>query len=210
MASETQVAQLAATLIGSDARISSLDDDRPTARAMKAVWDLSRRAAIADGSWNFAARRAALSSQAGVSPDEIYPFAYRYPMPAQALRLIEVLDVARINYQLEGSNGSAVDVILCNVAGPLRIRYSVDVIEAARWDDKFANAFAHQIALHCGEKIAGSAFDSSKIERSYQQLISRAKTVDAIENPPIEQDESSWVTARGGRATTFGAGIVLP
>jgi len=40
MASETEVAQLAAALIGTDVRITSIDDDKTLARTLKAVWNL--------------------------------------------------------------------------------------------------------------------------------------------------------------------------
>lgn len=212
MASETQVAQLAATLIGTDARLVSIDDTgNSVARSMKAVWDVSRRAAIRTGSWNFAARRAGLASVAVADLGTIYPYSYRYPMPAGAVRLIEVLDrVARDAFALEGDDDGP-NSILCSVAGPLYIRYAIDIPEPGRWNDDFAEVFAHKVALACGTKIAGSAFDKGAVDRSFEELLARIKTVDAIENPQISQEESDWVTARGVRAgSTFGAGVVLP
>lgn len=201
MATENQVAKLAATLIGNDARIVALSDDRPTARALVDVWDLQRRAAIRDGSWNFAARRAALQAEANVPAAELHPYAYRYPMPAASLRLIEVLNRGyRDAYQIEG------DKILCDAAAPLYIRYAIDVPEPGKWDDDFANAFAHRLAWACGQKIAGSAFDRDGIWSAYQGLLGRAKTVDAIENPPIESEESSWITARGASCRGLNTG----
>lgn len=207
MATENQVAQLAATLIGVDARITSLDDDRPTARAMRDVWDLQRRETIRDGSWNFAARRAALAAEASPAAAELYPYAFRYALPAASLRLIEVLNPGyESRYQIEGGK------VLCDAAAPLYVRYAIDVTEPAKWDDQFAVAFAHRIAWACGHKIAGSAFDRNGTWNAYETLLGRAKTVDAIENPPIEQDESSWVTARlhSRGAGTFGAGLWTP
>ena len=90
MGSIVEVANLAAVRMGTAGRIMSLDDDRTVARTLKAVWDIERRATIRDGSWNFAARRAALASV--VDPAAvIYPWTYGFQIPAECLRLLEVL-----------------------------------------------------------------------------------------------------------------------
>ncbi len=190
MANYVQIANLAAVEIGTEARITDPNEDKVLARNVKAVWDLQRRAAIREGSWNFAARRAALPALA----EEVgYPFTYVYQLPADCLRLIEVLDAsARTDYQLEGGK------ILCNISGPLYIRYAVDVADQAAFDEAFADAFAKRIAWTIGHKIAGSTFDKGAAERRYWAAIMAAKRVDAMENPPIEQEESSWIEARWG------------
>lgn len=192
MASYVQIANLAGELIGTDARLTSPDDDRVLARNVKAVWDLQRRATIGDGAWNFATKRAGLPALADAVP---YPYSYAYQLPADSLRLLEVLnDTARDNYQLEGGK------ILCDTAAPLYIRYLTDVTEPALWDDGFADAFAKRIAFMIGKRIAGSAYDTTTGWRIYQEALNGSKAQDARENPPIEQEESSWIEARlGGR-----------
>lgn len=192
MASYVQIANLAAELIGTDARLTSPDDDRVLARNVKAVWDLQRRATIGDGSWNFATRRDALPALADAVP---YPFSYAYQLPSDALRLLEVLnDTARDSYQLEGGK------ILCDTEAPLYVRCLVDIAEPGLWDDGFADAFAKRIAFTIGKRIAGSTYDATMGWRLYQDAINDSKAQDARENPPIQQEESSWIEARlGGR-----------
>ena len=192
MASYVQIANLAAELIGTDARLTSPDDDRVLARNVKAVWDLQRRAALGDAAWNFATKRQALPALLNAVP---YPFSYAYKLPADCLRLLEVLNpTARESYQLEGGN------ILCDSAAPLYIRYLFDVTEPALWDEGFADAFARRIAFTIGRRIAGSTYDTAAGWRLYQDALNDTKAQDARENPPIEQEESSWIEARlGGR-----------
>lgn len=199
MASETDIANLAAVRIGTEARILSLDDDRMLARTLRVVWDAERQATIRDGAWNFAARRDRLA--ATVTTQEIYPFEFGYELPAQALRMIEVLGWSRSDYQVEGR------LILSNQAGPLSIRYLVDVPELAHWDAASAEAFACRLAWKCGKRIAGSAYDERGGEAEYREALARAKTVDALENPPIEQAESSWIEAR---IASGGGGWAVP
>lgn len=197
MASYTEIANLAATEIGTEARITDPNEDKVLARAVKAVWDSQRQAAIREGSWNFAAKRAELAALAGSALEGVvsYPYAYAFQLPSDSLRLVEVLnDEVRRDYQIEG------DRILCDHGGPVFIRYLRDVTEPGEFDAAFADALAKRIAWTIGHKIAGSTFDSAAAERKYWAAIGPAKRVDAQENPPIEQEESSWIEARWGSA----------
>lgn len=204
MASETEIANMAAVLIGTEGRLLSLDDDTFLARTLKSVWTVERQATIRDGSWNFAARRERLAAVVlpGGTP---YPYEYAYQLPAQSLRLIEVLGMSRRQYQVEGRH------VLCNQAGPLYVRYAVDVPELESWDAAAALAFAHKLAVTCGPRIAGSGFSVGNAEGKYQQALSSAKSVDAKENPPIPQEDGSWIEARlsgGGGWAVPGGGRV--
>jgi hypothetical protein len=184
-----EIANSAATWIGTQGGIVDPDDNRLLARTVRQVWDLQRRSTLRDGEWNFACGREGLPALAGTPP---YGFSYWYQMPALSLRLLELVDDPRADYRLEGGK------ILTDSGAPLQIRYIKDVVEPAQWDETFADAFAKRIAWHIGRRIAGSAYDMVTGERIYRAAIGAAKSVDGRENPPIEQEESSWVTARFG------------
>lgn len=192
MATETQIANLAAARVGSETAITSLQQDRPAPRAFKAVWDIERRACLREASFNFSTRRFGLPRLKLDDDDVIYPYTAAFGLPPGFLRLIEVLDsVARLDYQMEGNR------ILANVAAPLYVRCVVDVPELANWDDAAAEAFALRLAWRCGRKLSGSTFDQEACWNEYQHAVMPAKHVDAQENPPIEQEESDWVLSRG-------------
>lgn len=188
MADWVAIANMVGAHVGSETRITSPTDNRTLARAIRAVWDLQRRAAIRDGSWNFAMVRKSLPALDGTPA---YGYAYQYQLPTGCLRVIEIAsDSAYDNYQLEAGK------LLCNVEGPLDIRCLVDIEEPTLWDAVFTEAFALRVAWAIGNKIAGSAFDRDKVWRDYERSVAAAKRVDALENPPIEREESDWVTAR--------------
>lgn len=189
MSSYATIANLIASKIGSDDQITAPDDDTHIARSIKAVWDTERRAAIRDHSWNMAAQRAELPAIA--DPGTIYPWGYAFEMPADSLRLIEVLnDIHRSEYALEGRQ------ILANTLGPLYIRYLIDVPETGLWDALFVEAFACRMAIQVGPRIAGSNFNLGAAQASYANALSAAKRTDARENPPIPQEIGSWEEAR--------------
>jgi hypothetical protein len=200
MANYVQIANLAASFIGTAARLVSPDDNTVLARRVKSVWDLQRRATIRDGEWNFACARALLPALAVPAP---YPFAYAFELPAGTLRLLELLDSqARDDYRLEGGavTGNVATSgprILANMA-PINVRYLVDVADETLWDEQFAEAFAARIAWAIGKPIAGSAYSTTEGWNLYQAKCSAAKSTDARENPPLDQEESGWVLARWG------------
>lgn len=195
MASETEVANMAAIKMGSSAIIVSLDDDRKVARTLKAVWATQRRATLREGSFNFSTRRGTLAKDAAVSALETYPYSSAFKEPSDSLRLIEILNPElRARYQLEAGR------VLCDSSGPVYARWIIDVQEPAHWDDAFAEAFACRLAWKCGKEIVGEDFDAGGAWREYQNASSGAKRVDARENPPIAPEESDWILARLGGA----------
>ena len=211
--SDVEIANLAAVKIGAEARITSLDQDRKVARELNAVWAIERRATLRAGSFNFSTRRAELASAVLDPADSIAPWAYAYPEPAGCLRLLAVLDTASgyekadAGYQLEG--GPDGQRILSNDAGPLLVKYIVDVPEPARWDDAFAEAFACRLAWRCGKRVTGSSFDAEAALRDFRLALGDANRVDARENPPIEQSDDSWIDARlSGGGSTWDRGWV--
>lgn len=192
MPSYTQVANMAASLIGEEDQLRSPADDTHLGRTIAAVWDMCRRAAIRDHTWNMAMRRAALAAEALESVP--YPWAYSFPLPADSLRLVEVLNISsRSDYQLEGKS------ILSDTAGPLYIRYLVDITEPALWDDLFAEAFSRRLAYQIGPRLAGSDYDKPAGWKVYQDALNQAKRVDARENPQVRWEPTDWELARGGR-----------
>jgi len=184
------IANVAASLIGEDDQLRSPDDDTHMGRTFKAAWDLVRRDAIRDHTWNFATRRKGLAAEA--LDDVPFPWAYSYPLPAESLRLVEVLNCKAKDYQLEGRS------ILTNATGPVYIRYLIDVPETALWDASFVATFAARMAWQVGNRIAGSAYDKAAGWKIYKDRLSDGKRVDARENPPVEFEPTEWELARFG------------
>lgn len=197
------IANLAASALGEDDQLRSPDDDTHLSRSVRAVWDLERRAAIRDHSWNFAMARAALPRVADAS--DLYPFGFAYRIPADAVRLVEVMGLRRDAYELQG------DLILSDAAAPLRIRYLRDMAEPAQWDDMFAKAFAMRVAWQIADRITGDPNRVQLAERKYRDALSEAKRVDARENPPVANEATGWERARGwGGEIVDRKGLVWP
>ena len=202
MADFVTIANLAASALSEDDQLSSPDDDTHLSRSVRAVWEVERRAALRDHSWNFAMRRRALPASSPADQDPS-PYGFAYRLPADCLRLIEVVGFARRDYQLEGG------FIIANAAAPLRIRYIVDVVEPALWDDLFVKAFAMRVAWQIADRITGDTNRAQLAERRYRAALSEAKRVDARENPQIAFESTGWELARGLSDEPY-RGVSLP
>lgn len=207
MADYVSIVNLAASKIGEDDQLRSPDDDTHIGRTVKVVWDQVRRAAIRDHTWNFAMRRAALAATADAPP---YPWRGRFPLPADCVRLVEVLHPAsRTDYQLEGK------AVLSDSAGPVHVRYLADVTEPAEWDDLFVEAFACRLAFQIADRITGDRSRKADAWANWEAAVRAAKRVDARENPPIPFERTTWESARWGDAGGSGVyreadGVWLP
>lgn len=197
MADFVTIANLAASSFGEDDQLRSPDDDTHLSRSVRAVWDVQRRAALRDHSWNFAMRRAELPAQALATPPIGWAFSYK--LPADCVRLIEVFGWSRSTYQIEGG------AVLADAQGPLRIRYIADLIEPALWDDLFVQAFANRLAFAIADRITGDRGRKNDAWQAYQAALAEAKRVDARENPQVAWEPSGWERARGGYGYSDGS-----
>jgi hypothetical protein len=188
------VANLALSKLGEDDQLRDPNQDSHAARSVAAVWDPIRRAVLRKGNFNFAMTRAQLAAQASSSLGYLdpYPFANRFPVPEDLVRLTEVLDPVDIreSYKFERR------AILADTDGPVFIRYVADIVNVGDWDDLFVQAFAARLAFQIADRITGDRGRKSDCWAEYRATIADAGGVDAKEDPPEEAYDSSWVTAR--------------
>lgn len=187
MSGYVEIGNAAATTVGTAARLTSPGDDTVLGRAIASVWDIERKAALRDGAWNFAMRHADLPALAEAPKSN---FSAQFELPAICLRLIEIYGFHRDYWQLQGRQ------IHADTTGPLKIRYLADITEPAEFDPLFAKAFSLRIAMAIGNRIAGSVFKEELTLEKYRKAINQARMSDAMENPPIEQEDGSWIESR--------------
>lgn len=196
MANYVEIANLAAQKIGAG-QIFDPGEDGLLAREIAVAWDRTRRFCLRGGDkapkWNFALRRVALAARVATLDRPIpYPYRFAYPDPAESLRFVEVLNGDASDYEYEGGE------VITNLPGPLWVRVIVDVENTALWDDLFVETFAARLAYQICDRVAGDLQRKQECRGEYQANLIAAAGVDAMENPPIEEEEDSWVLARMG------------
>ena len=161
-------------------RIASLDQaNTQAARALVDVWEPVLKRLLRKHNWNFAIERFE------VSPDvdaPTYGFKYKYTLPPQILRLIEIEDGRDNAYKLEGNR------LLTDKTPPLRGRIVSYVTDATRYDAHFRSYLAHELAEEIAEDAGASSTTVQRIQEAKKQIKS-----DAIEDDSFEDTEDNYL-----------------
>lgn len=167
---------------------------------MLVAYEPTRLAELRANVWTFACRR---ESVAEALPAPAFGYAHKYAVPVGCVRILDVgersvpLSMAEVRgapyqyYKVEGS------YILCDDAAPLPIRYVADVQDASAWDPLFYDYLALRLAwAACMDLVKDGELHDRLAVRSAQAW-ARAVQVGAIEEPPTERADDSWILSRG-------------
>lgn len=185
MASVVDVCNKALDKLGHGA-ITSLDDNTKAARLYTRIWPTVRDSVLRDHPWNFAMTRAALAP-ATTAP--VWGFSAAFPFPADLIRLCEVRDLSTSEYQVEGRS------ILAD-ASVLYVRYVARVEDPNQYDALFIEAAAARLAFELAEPLTQSNTKKDMLWQEYTDNLTRAKSADGQENPPVQFEEDEWIAVR--------------
>ncbi len=194
MASKVDIANLALMRLGAN-RITSLDEQDPSAAAIKEVYDEALADELKKHVWIFAKTQANLAAKVE-APLFRWPRAFR--RAADDLRLVEIggdqtwaADVLGNLYDLQGRD------ILTDLSAPLQVTYIRNEQNAGQYDSSFVSAFAARLAKECCYKITGSSTMLDGMMRWYEDEIRKARRNNSIQLPPaVFKDQGRWIRAR--------------
>jgi hypothetical protein len=186
-------------------RVMALSDAAEGARVMNAVYNGERDTALASANWLFAKQK--FRPQQDLAAP-LFGFRYSYTIPETCLRLIEIRDIFvgspslgptyigesdRNWWEREG------DQIHTDFGAPLNCSGVFRVDNEALWDPLFIQYFVMCLA------IAGFNALTRKGAQPLEQLLQRqqrAKSMavrgNAIQEPPQELPDDSWIMSRVG------------
>ena len=198
-ASDVAIANLALTKIG-DLRITSLSENTKPAREVNAVYTMLRDKLQRRFVWNFCKARVEL---AALSDAPAFGYNYQYQLPSDCLRVLQVGEFfpppsladyvggSSAEYAIEGRR------ILTNDDGPIYLRYLQRVEDPTQFDVTFDAAFAALIAMNVCDALAqGSGTRLEQAKADYKDSIRDAVVANAIENPPEQLADDTWLLAR--------------
>lgn len=199
MASAVDIANSALTKLG-EVRITSLSDNVKAAREIDAVYVLRRDKLLRTFNWSFAMERTSLSA---LSDDPAWGYTAQYQLPVDCLRVVQVNDIWNIPglsdymggpdaepYRIEGRK------IVTDFSAPLKIRYIKRVTDTSQFDACFVEVLAYDLAHECCEAITQSNTKKESMRQGRAQEILEAIRANAIELPPQEVPDDSWVMSR--------------
>ncbi len=199
MTSKVAIINRALTKLGAS-RIVQISDNTKEAREMAATFDIVRDSELRINRWSFSIKRAQLA--ADVTAPE-FEFSHRFTLPADYLRTLMVGDLwpgyDPTDYRT-GPGGAdwAIEngFILYNSAGPLRLRYIARIEDTTLWDSAFVEAFACKLAVETCEAITQSSQKRQMAMEEYRIAVQAARRAGAIELPPQQIADDSWVLGR--------------
>lgn len=173
--------------------------------------------------WNFALVRTSITYLVDGSGNPIVPswnYGLTYQLPPGCLRVIQVSDIFNgvdlseyrnqdnREYVIEG------DKLLTNMTGndmnntvqpvggapptpvPLPILYVADVTDAAQFHPLFVEALACKLAAEMCERLTQSLSKIQTLEAKYKDTVREARFVNAVQNPPQNRPDNTWILSR--------------
>lgn len=195
-ANRTDIANRALQKLGAE-RITTMDDNNTRARAVKANYELLRDDLLRGYPWSFAMTRTTMEA---LSDAPAFGFDFAFQLPSDCLRVVEVGEytVSLTDYR-QGSNAPFKvegGKVLSSQAAPLPIRYVQRVADESLFDPAFTEALASRIAAEVAEELTQSDAKVQAAAQGYLRAIRRAENLNAIENPPEDLPDGSWIMAR--------------
>lgn len=195
MASETDICNLALLKYG-DKRINSIDEGSVTSINCKILYPLLRDQLTASHPWNFAMKRADISSQLLTTPP--FEWDYAYQLPADCLRAWELYGV---DAEWVVENGE----LLTNIDSEVYIRYIAKVDQAGKFPPAYCTALSVLLAAELANKLGNDKDRRFALLKEFEDYwLPEAQRLNAIEGVKpkrkgereIANDEFSWVTTR--------------
>lgn len=195
MTTQTEIANRALQKIGAKRIAAFGESTSKEGREVSAAWDRVRQSELRKYPWNFAITRASLPALTA-EPD--WGFDQCFEVPDGCLRILEVNGSRNTDdYRRESlDDDDKTQVIVCDFAAPIEVRFIQDRENVAVWDASFCEAFAAKLAAELALTLVDSPSRTQLGDMGYVQAIREARAADAIEDPPQDQYEDSWNEAR--------------
>jgi len=189
MASQTAICNRALECLG-DAPIVSIDDDTKQAKALRRVYDNTRRAFLCEHPWHFAKKRASLPASA-VSP--VWGFRHGYPVPPDFLRLLAVRNGPDFSLEADATGSQW---ILSDAEAPLDILYLYDAADPGRLPPHAVEALARWLAYDVVEDLTQSNTKKQDAAQGLAIALTRAKRINGAQKQPDPYPAFSFLQSR--------------
>ena len=191
MASFVEIASNALRLLGDDP-ITSFSDDTERARLVNAIYEEMRDEVTRAAVWNCCKSRQVLAS---LSETPAFGWAYYHQLPADCLRVVDVLSGdTRIDHTIEGRR-------LMTDVSSVNLIFLQRVTDPNEFDVLFISAYTARIAAELALPVSGSNTVASAMWTAYDKKITEARTIDSQEGTPANLDAQSIMDARAGSVT---------
>ena len=165
--------------------ITSLTEGTPNAERCKNRYDIARRSVLRSHNWKLLRKRAQLA-RGLTTPD--FQWEYRYPKPADCIRIYLVTDSEETltDYEYEG------DSILTNET-ELYLKYVRDETDVSLFDDLLSDCISIKLAIDLSYQLSADASIGNRLSQEYRVMLAEAKSIDSKEDYQKTVDATEWV-----------------
>jgi hypothetical protein len=165
-------------------QITSLADSSKRAKLVSYQYTIIRDTLLYEYAFNFSIKRATLTADV-TAP--LYGYAYRFPLPADCLRLLDTnLDEAE--YKIEEDGWLLTD------ESEIKIRYIKKVTDATKFSVYFGELLATCIAADIAYPLAQSIQLKKELKEEAENMLRKARSLNSQEGTPEELYKSSYTT----------------
>ncbi|WP_051560474.1 hypothetical protein [Marinobacterium jannaschii] len=194
MPSKVYICNLALGRIGKPV-IRSFDDSSAQAGYCRTFWDHLRDEVLAAHAWGFAEKSVALADLGNPPPD----WGYRYQLPVDCLRAIEVIPATRGMPPAPWKRIAAPDGASANVLtdqDQAWLRYTARIENPNAYTTEFAEAFAWRLAAEMALPLTKDKGLHQWAHEQYRVAMSKAEATDANQAQADAPADASWIQAR--------------
>lgn len=200
MASKVDIVNMALSILGSKQTIQDIDSDQSTeARTANLHYEPALTTTLEFANWSFATT---WGTSALLSADPPGDWAYMYAWPANAVKIIEIIDTldSRMNRpaKFTKANYNGEVVLLTDTKSPTW-RYVFLNDTPATYTSKFVDAFAAQLAYRLAMPLTRKSDLRAAAQETYGVLIKEASAADANDQTLNEEPDytAPWFEDRG-------------
>lgn len=203
-----QIYNLALGHLG-ERRLATLAENREPRRVLDDLWDQTKNECLEEALWNFMIRASSIDASTSVVPSFGFSYAFRIPddwVRTVMISTVETFAVPLLDYMEETgywyANWTPIFVrFISNDAA-----YGNDL---SRWTANFCKYMSYQLAQYGCKRITGADTmlqGPEGITKRLHKAKIKAKSNDAMNQPPGEMPAGTWVRSRRGAFR----GIPLP
>lgn len=183
--SEATICNRALTFLGAN-RISSLEDDSLEAKLCKEFYADIRDELLRSHPWKFALERTTLAVSS-TTPE--WGWDYKFPLPADCLRVVEMYGQEQDNWSEEGR-------FLMTDSSECKIKYIKKMTEVGRFDTSFTAVLALDIAIALTYALTTSEGTRDGLVKFRELKIKEARTYSAQSAVGDRVYADDWLNSR--------------
>lgn len=214
--SDTDIANMAVSHVGSDSTIESLASDKSEEARQCRIWyDFSRQQILEIYDWNFARGRLGLALHGDVISETatdpmagVWGFRYQYPEDCIKVRKMQNPNAPPDDaspFSIELSLNREQKTILTNIEDAVLV-YTVDLEATELFSSAFVQAFSHLLASQIAFSLTGKRKVGLDQFNLYRMMLPTAMGIDANEQVDTPPRDADWIRARGADSSSGFAG----